>query len=894
MNRRFRTSLLISACLLTWPRTMRADSPADQLRTQESHEQQLRSQTQTIAQQIDLIISEFDRNGMGHGQDVKTLRSIRAVLGELSDEQMQKVIVLLQQARGASDGGLTDEKQAYSAQQGIIGQFRDLLNQYEKDKSLYELSDRFDRLAKRQAANLRSAVDLAQTSAGKKVDQLDAAASAALATQQSEQASLAGETTDALSAAKGLLDSLGGADADQLNKALAAANSAHLFTMISAAAADLQTDDLFRASGEEKDARDTLRELTDLLSPPKDALEVKKDQLAKVEALLERQKEIVDQTRARALQKSAAIPLRDIDRPQAANVDDTDDSRRKLANLSPEVADTLKQAENKMQRARGDNAQHRRDQSAKDSNAAADELQLAKEGLEKEIARADADAAKNAPQEGEEIAQTKELIDQVKSLRAQQHDLANNVPSTQPVGTPLQQQRSLAEKAQTLQQEAATRAPVAATQLGEAGKQMADAVQSMERSDQPTTAAQQQAADAALAKAEDGLEQQANQLQQAQSQLNQLQQAQEAIGDLIKQQAQVALATAKQAATQPTDSQTSPQAAQSPATQTAASEAQASPATQPADPQSGPADTAQQQQQVAQQTVAAAAQMPGQAQQAADAMKDAQQQMQQAAQQLQKGDAHAAQPAQGEAISDLGKAAVGLEGAMDQLKSQLGQPAGDPAAAQAAADAINQATQQLQQAQGQLDKAQSGQPAETAEAQKSLNAAAQSAAQAMGKNDSQAAAQALGQAISQMNQAGGQAQQGQAGQAAQSTAAAQAALEQAKAALAADSPETGSGQAKGPGQSPSSPSGDAPATPEAGDQSTAQSNSLEGGKGNTPGERAAQEGGSRGGTAGKTAFVQLPARDRQALQQSQAEKYPEEYGTMVEQYLRNLSDSDNK
>jgi hypothetical protein len=40
--------------------------------------------------------------------------------------------------------------------------------------------------------------------------------------------------------------------------------------------------------------------------------------------------------------------------------------------------------------------------------------------------------------------------------------------------------------------------------------------------------------------------------------------------------------------------------------------------------------------------------------------------------------------------------------------------------------------------------------------------------------------------------------------------------------------------------------------------------------------------------------VKLPARDRQALQQSQAEKYPEEYGTMVEQYLRNLSEPDKK
>ena len=35
---------------------------------------------------------------------------------------------------------------------------------------------------------------------------------------------------------------------------------------------------------------------------------------------------------------------------------------------------------------------------------------------------------------------------------------------------------------------------------------------------------------------------------------------------------------------------------------------------------------------------------------------------------------------------------------------------------------------------------------------------------------------------------------------------------------------------------------------------------------------------------------QLAARDRAAIQQSQGEKYPQEYGPLVEQYLKNLSD----
>jgi hypothetical protein len=39
----------------------------------------------------------------------------------------------------------------------------------------------------------------------------------------------------------------------------------------------------------------------------------------------------------------------------------------------------------------------------------------------------------------------------------------------------------------------------------------------------------------------------------------------------------------------------------------------------------------------------------------------------------------------------------------------------------------------------------------------------------------------------------------------------------------------------------------------------------------------------------KTAFAALPARERAVIEQSQSEKYPEEYGAQVEQYLLNLA-----
>ena len=41
--------------------------------------------------------------------------------------------------------------------------------------------------------------------------------------------------------------------------------------------------------------------------------------------------------------------------------------------------------------------------------------------------------------------------------------------------------------------------------------------------------------------------------------------------------------------------------------------------------------------------------------------------------------------------------------------------------------------------------------------------------------------------------------------------------------------------------------------------------------------------------AGKVSFTALPPRERAVIEQAQGEKYPEEYGAQVEQYLLNLA-----
>ena len=54
------------------------------------------------------------------------------------------------------------------------------------------------------------------------------------------------------------------------------------------------------------------------------------------------------------------------------------------------------------------------------------------------------------------------------------------------------------------------------------------------------------------------------------------------------------------------------------------------------------------------------------------------------------------------------------------------------------------------------------------------------------------------------------------------------------------------------------------------------------------GNEAAQTG-SRTVANKKGIFTALPARERAVIEQAQAEKYPEEYGAQVEQYLLNLA-----
>ncbi|HKX61565.1 MAG TPA: hypothetical protein VJS65_06970, partial [Verrucomicrobiae bacterium] len=167
----------------------------DPLVQQEQKQQQLKATTKRVGDQLEIIIAEFDRNGIA-GEDVKVLRAIRSVLDKLSEQDMARVVEFLQRARSGGGAGLTQTAtEAYAAQKSIIVQLQQLVLEYQRQQALYELSLRLKELATRQTANMWLGAGLAKSTEGKNsFSTFDENQKISLKYQQSEQNPLKDET----------------------------------------------------------------------------------------------------------------------------------------------------------------------------------------------------------------------------------------------------------------------------------------------------------------------------------------------------------------------------------------------------------------------------------------------------------------------------------------------------------------------------------------------------------------------------------------------------------------------------------------------------------------------------------------------------------------------------
>ena len=374
----------------------------------------------------------------------------------------------------------------------------------------------------------------------------------------------------------------------------------------------------------------------------------------------------------------------------------------------------------------------------------------------------------------------------------------------------------------------------------------------------------------------------ANQIQQA---LQDVKGAQDALAKAAEQMGQKAAQSAAEAAMQAAEAakqaataaqmagQQSEQAGNKQATQQSAAARQAAQAAQKAAQQAAQ-NASQAASQPGAEAMAAAKQAVEQAGEAAKAAMQAAEAAGQAqASSQQSGNQQAAQQA-GQAQQSAMKAAQAAQQAQ-QMAANAAQSAQQ--GAQAAQQAMQQAAQQLSQAAQQAGQA----AAQGAAMSPELQQAAQEAMQQLANG----AAQAMAGQNTPAQQAAAQAAQ-QLAQAAALMAAQQAGVSQLMAG-AAQQPGQGQGQGpgmKGQGQQPGRGSG-------TGKKETATNQApSEGAEDYKPGgDPQAVERMARQAALKKANFIGLPARERDAIQQSLGEKYPSEYGAMVEQYLLNLA-----
>lgn len=875
---------LIAASPLVWADSVASQSN-DGVRSVEIHQAQIKTQVQQAADDLTSIITELQRNGIG-GDDVAVLQNIHGNLDDLSASDMAKVIALLQQARAAGDASHWNKQttQADVDQAQIIVKMRQVLLEYKRQQDLYEMSLRLTDLAQRQNVNLKEAKQMMRSLGGTiSPDALNDLQKSSVERQAGEESALASETkmlTDKLNQMAGQSDAK---TADRLRQCLDQARQQQLDQSLNVAVSSLKDLKLGATASAQKNARDALYDLASLVAPAQDPAAQLSKAAEKLDQAIAEQKAIAGQTHGLTPpreegDKDAFYQAED---RQADNVDLVDRLRKNLDVIAPAVTDSLKNAQNQMQESRAALTSFQPDASLERQQDALAKLEQARQLLNQQLANWDA-----KKQQGDALAQSKALKDKIAQALQKQQQINDQTQAPSPDAAKLaKSQGDELKDTRDLQTQAASDSVPTAKELANAAEDMDAARNSLEQNSIPGAQPAEHSATDHLANAQKELDRQIEKLEKAAQDLTQLQNSRQQVAKLIEGQQKVALNTARQSAkpstTQPTSQQSS------------------NPTTALTAPKEPP--LAQQQSDVSKQTDSARQSLSDAGKSAAPSLDQAHQEMNTAENALQKQQSDSAKSSQQQALNDLHRAKSNLDQQITQKQQELGQP-------QDQQQQMEQLSQQLRQTQQELNTTQ--EQMEQSSPQESSDRLGKAADQvtATAANDQGAlpttARQSLQQAEQSLNQASGDAQANQPSAKSEAQAG-QNAISQALAALsqALKGSEANQSQSADGKPSPSPPSanpGQSPAPSQSPSDGKGQASSATGdhqGSGHrqdTHPDGAADGPSQRGNITGTSAYLSLPARDRQAIQQTQSEKYPEEYGPAIEEYLKNLSDQDNR
>jgi hypothetical protein len=599
-------------------------------------------------------------------------------------------------------------------------------------------------------------------------------------------------------------------------------------------------------------------------SEPKDK---NQDKLAAAKELQERTKELIKKEEqiksATAANEQKAKELKALAPKQGAIEEATKELQRDAAAQSPEASQSMADAANQMDKSQKNLEKAQSPKTAQEAQAAAvAALKQADEQLGNQI--------KELEKAKEELAELKDAREKVaKLIEDQQKTQIDTAKAAQkPDGQPAEKgnekpadakqladkQAQLAKQTDQVKGQLPEPDKAAAAPLDDAGKNMADAKKKLDANDPKDAAPPQQEAVANLFKAKKALDKKIEDLQ-------------------------------KELGEKPQD----PNAMANAAEKIAELQKKTEEAT---DKLNG--DKAKAEKSIADQEkeIAKALGEMGQADEKSP-VAQAEKAAEDAAQQLAEGKPQEAAKSMEQAQQGMKKAMQGQPGA--QGKKDLA------ALAQKQAD--------LQKALAQdMDQKPDGQQAakdfeKAAEEASKLAADDQGALPPSAQGALQQAAQALADAMAQAMNGDKPGAQGSAGQAQSALSQAAAAMALAKAGLSGQMVGKGKGQGKGqqpgegegqgeePGQSDKPGQGQGQAK----GQGKANEQVAKGGSGNRQDANSnVQNGGPRGNEKSAGQFLALPKRDRAAITQSQNDKYPQEYSSQIEQYLKNLADQEEK
>ena len=888
--------------------------PAEPIRESEQKQVQIQGETRQLIGALDAMLGEYERNHLS-GDDVATVRRLCQSLDTLTTSEMRQVVDLLQKARAGTDAGAAVKiaADAFTAQKQVIVSIQRILAEHSRAQEAAEIARQLNDLADRQARNLQNGIELGRMTAGTKPENFEALYQAQLETQRGEQAALAAE----LNMARRKLEKFA-ADPDNADIAAPFKTGAQQLQRIEpvaeSAAESLKAGQLFKAAADEKTSREELRKVARQIAPRERGPEALRKAEQDLAQLIADQQQLAANTAqqrtppnfekwldekiaandtnnalpskfrnqpASALRKNAELRERfdNEQREKAAQLAKLEDQQGELATKTdalgqdvaqvPQAAAGLRQAMDKMQEARVAMQEANAPQAVKQQDEALARLQAAHAEIKRRVDEAELLAGNS----GDKVKDLERLQKVAEELAQQEAAIAAN-PKPDAAA-----QADLARRANQLAQRAPAAAPKAAPPAQAAAENAKQSEQALQAGNAAQGRADAQQAAQNLAEAAKQIAQQLAQAQAAQQQAAEARAALAGLAKIIEAEQALDLDTAKANALA----------------------AQNAPAPF--------ADIATRQGAVQNQSIAFKATLDASMPAASQAIGDAAADMAAARTQLDAASGAAAREAEQRAI-------VKLLAAQDALGAALGQPmnANDAAQmAQAAAD-LAKAQEQVQQAKNNLQQAaqQGGQQAAQGmqQASQQLAQASQQAAKATAQNGAQmppGAKQSAQQASQQLAGAAAQSANGQNADAQQSAQAASQSLAHAQAAMAAmqaglspsqsGTPMPGSqGQPGAPGQGQGKPGqGKTPGQGQGtGSSSQAGNQPSDGATGYKPGDPKAVERGARAATLGKTNFIGLPQRERDAIQQSLREKYPEEYGALVEQYLLNLANESAK